>query len=63
MALGAIVVNLNGVTGECANACNGNGQCTSYDMCICNKNWQANDCSERTCPFGKAHVDTPLVSI
>lgn len=33
--------------GECANACNGHGKCTSYDMCICNRNWQANDCSER----------------
>jgi hypothetical protein len=44
---------------ECANACNGHGKCTSYDMCICNRNWQASDCSERVCPFGLAHVDTP----
>jgi len=44
---------------ECANACNGHGKCSSYDMCICNRNWQANDCSERTCLFGLAHVDTP----
>eukprot|EP01035_Chromulina_nebulosa_P017623 gene17623-23200_t len=28
-------------------------------MCICNRNWQANDCSERICQFGLAHVDTP----
>ena len=28
-------------------------------MCICNRNWQANDCSERVCMFGLAHVDTP----
>jgi hypothetical protein len=47
------------VAGECANACNGHGTCTSYDMCICYRNWQANDCSERTCQFGLAHVDTP----
>lgn len=47
------------VSGECANACNGHGKCTSYDMCICNRNWQANDCSERVCQFGLAHVDTP----
>jgi hypothetical protein len=46
---------------ECANACNGHGKCTSYDMCICNRNWQANDCSERVCQFGLAHVDTPKV--
>ena len=47
------------VKGECANACNGHGKCTSYDMCICNRNWQANDCSERVCQYGLAHVDTP----
>jgi len=47
------------VSGECANACNGHGKCTSYDMCICNRNWQAADCSERVCQFGIAHVDTP----
>eukprot|EP01033_Poteriospumella_lacustris_P013984 gene13984-9988_t len=28
-------------------------------MCICNRNWQAADCSERVCQFGLAHVDTP----
>eukprot|EP00286_Rhodomonas_abbreviata_P013962 CAMPEP_0181340776 /NCGR_PEP_ID=MMETSP1101-20121128/30034_1 /TAXON_ID=46948 /ORGANISM="Rhodomonas abbreviata, Strain Caron Lab Isolate" /LENGTH=770 /DNA_ID=CAMNT_0023451963 /DNA_START=54 /DNA_END=2366 /DNA_ORIENTATION=+ len=47
------------VDAECANACNGHGTCTSYDMCICNRNWQASDCSERVCMFGLAHVDTP----
>jgi hypothetical protein len=47
------------VTSECANACNGHGKCTSYDMCDCNRNWQANDCSERVCQYGSAHVDTP----
>jgi len=47
------------VNAECANACNGHGKCTSYDMCICHRNWQANDCSERVCMHGLAHVDTP----
>jgi hypothetical protein len=47
------------VDAECANACNGHGRCTSYDMCICHRNWQANDCSERVCMHGLAHVDTP----
>jgi hypothetical protein len=28
-------------------------------MCICNRNWQGNDCNQRTCQFGLAHVDTP----
>lgn len=46
---------------ECANACNGHGKCTVYDMCICYRNWQGADCSERVCPFGNAHVDTPKV--
>lgn len=50
---------VNVVNAECANACNGHGKCTSYDMCICNRNWQASDCSERVCQFGLAHVDTP----
>jgi len=47
------------VSAECANACNGHGRCTSYDMCLCQRNWQGNDCSERVCQFGLAHVDTP----
>lgn len=50
---------VNVVNAECANACNGHGKCTSYDMCICNRNWQASDCSERVCQFGLAHVDSP----
>jgi len=28
-------------------------------MCQCYRNWMANDCSERVCQFGLAHVDTP----
>lgn len=55
------LANMQQTAAECANACNGHGKCTSYDMCICNRNWQANDCSERVCMFGLAHVDTPKV--
>jgi len=56
----AIIIGfVSNVASECANACSGHGKCTSYDMCICNRNWQANDCSERVCQFGLAHVDTP----
>lgn len=47
------------VRAECPNACSGHGDCTRFDMCQCWRNWQAADCSERTCPFGLAHVDTP----
>jgi len=50
---------VNSVNAECANACNGHGKCTAYDMCICNRNWQGNDCNQRVCQFGLAHVDTP----
>lgn len=53
------VAFISSVSAECANGCNGHGKCTSYDMCICNRNWQASDCSERVCQFGLAHVDTP----
>ena len=28
-------------------------------MCTCYPNWQAADCSEMTCAFGLAHVDSP----
>lgn len=29
-------------------------------MCTCDPNFQGADCSLRTCPFGQAHIDTPL---
>lgn len=47
------------VQSECPNACSGHGQCGAHDMCTCDRNWQGSDCSLRTCPFGRAHVDTP----
>ena len=31
---------------ECKNGCSGHGRCTVFDMCICHRNWQSNDCSE-----------------
>lgn len=47
------------VAAECPNACSAHGRCGAYDMCTCYRNWMANDCSERVCQFGLAHVDTP----
>ncbi|DAZ98879.1 TPA: hypothetical protein N0F65_002604 [Lagenidium giganteum] len=47
------------VAAECPNGCSGNGDCMAKDMCNCYKNFQGNDCSDRTCPFSYAHVDTP----
>lgn len=46
-------------TAECPNACSGHGTCGAKDACSCYQNYQGNDCSERTCYFGIAHVDTP----
>lgn len=50
---------LNTAAAECPNACSAHGKCGAYDMCTCYRNWMANDCSERVCQFGLAHVDTP----
>ena len=33
-------------SGECANACSGHGHCSLFDMCICQRNWQGNDCNQ-----------------
>ncbi|KAF1327084.1 Tubular mastigoneme protein, partial [Globisporangium splendens] len=44
---------------ECPNGCSGNGAYMQKDMCNCYKNYQGNDCADRTCVFGYAHVDTP----
>jgi hypothetical protein len=46
-------------TAECPNGCSGNGACMAKDMCNCYKNYEGNDCLDRTCQFGYAHADTP----
>ena len=40
---------------ECPNACSSHGRCGAYDMCKCYRNFMADDCSQRLCPFGLAH--------
>jgi hypothetical protein len=55
----ALACQLSMVAAECPNACSAHGKCGAYDMCLCYRNWMANDCSERICQFGLAHVDTP----
>jgi len=54
-----VLCSLQLTIAECPNACSAHGKCGAYDMCICYRNWMANDCSERICQFGLAHVDTP----
>jgi len=43
---------------ECNNMCSGHGECGTNDQCTCYRNWRGNDCSERTCQYGVAFVDT-----
>ena len=59
LLLGALLGFAGRVSGECANACSGHGTCGAKDSCSCYQNYQGNDCSERTCYFGLAHVDSP----
>jgi hypothetical protein len=47
------------ISAECPNACSSHGKCGAYDSCECYRNWMSNDCSERVCQFGLAHVDSP----
>jgi len=46
------------VATACPNACSGNGICGAQSKCSCYQNWQAADCSERTCPSTLAWADT-----
>jgi len=56
----ALVVAMAAVaSAECPNACSGNGICGKNDMCVCDRNFQGSDCSERVCPYGHAFITTP----
>jgi len=59
IAVALVLGFLANVNAECPNACSAHGKCGAYDQCICYRNWMANDCSERICQFGLAHVDSP----
>ncbi len=41
------MVNVNMFFSECENGCSGHGTCTVFDMCICFRNWEGNDCRSR----------------
>ena len=59
LRLGALAGAAKLAAAECPNACSGHGTCGAYDMCTCYTGYMSNDCSERVCPFGLAHVDSP----
>jgi len=51
------IAKISIVNSECPNGCSGHGTCNAYDICTCDAQYQGNDCSERTCAFGRAHSD------
>eukprot|EP00752_Nemacystus_decipiens_P004317 g3943.t1 len=59
LRLGALAGAAKLAAAECPNACSGRGTCGAFDMCTCYNGYMGNDCSERICPFGLAHVDSP----
>jgi len=58
--LAALALLVSYASAECNNMCSGHGVCGANDMCTCYRNWRGNDCSEQTCQFGVAFIDTPF---
>jgi len=54
----AITTLLALASATCPNGCSHNGVCGANDKCSCFQNWQGADCSQRTCPYSLAWVDT-----
>lgn len=40
-------------------ACSGHGLCSTNDQCRCDPGYLGADCSQRSCPWGYAFIDTP----
>lgn len=57
-SLAILALAANYASAECNNMCSGHGICGANDACTCYRNWRGNDCSERTCQFGIAFIDT-----
>lgn len=55
------------VNAGCDNACSGHGTCGANGICECYDNWglglghYSGDCSQRTCPYEIAFVDSPYL--
>jgi len=45
------------VAARCPNDCSGKGSCGNHDLCVCYPGYQALDCSERVCLFGRSWGD------
>merc|ERR1719484_113307 len=58
MKCALLVTLIAAATAACPNGCSGNGICGANDKCSCFQNWQAADCSLRTCPYSLAWADT-----
>jgi len=41
----------------CPNHCDGHGECSKYNKCICNEGYEGGDCSLKSCPQGVAWSD------
>jgi hypothetical protein len=70
LLLASFSVSVRGSCVELSN-CNGHGQCTLYNKCICNEGWgatdditgyRAPDCSAKVCPHGVSWGDMPLTT-
>ena len=59
MKLLTLALLIGAAAASCPNDCSGNGECNIYSACECYRNWMGADCSERTCMYGVAFVDTP----
>lgn len=52
-----LICNINKITSNCPNNCNGHGLCDKYSRCICSPQFYGADCSLRVCPQGPAWND------
>ena len=58
-ALAGLALLAAPAAGQCSNACSGHGLCGVNSVCTCFTGYAGGDCSQRTCPPGRAWVTTP----